>query len=746
MKKFNKIVSLLLALVMLLSLAACGGNKTPAADSTEGNNAPEATSGNVASGEYVSPYAGIEDYDELSEAIYNDVLGEYYEYYTAAKEASNVSERQALMAIAEAKLMEAAVMLPIYSAGGNYAMNRKAPYTNSSIQWGYSEYRYNTALVTEEPLVGADYVEMKVKWAELKGTGTYLEWAKQYLTDKGYTLKNTYTFNDTVQPEIWDCLASSRATVGEYCAPTWEGLIYYDAENVMQPALAESWEESADGLTYTFHLRQGVKWVDQQGRELGEVTADDFVAGLQHMMDAMGGLEYLIEGIIKNASQYISGEVTDFAEVGVTAVDDYTLVYTLEAPCSYFMTMLNYSVFSPMNRAYYESQGGKFGAEYDASAADYTYGTTPSNIAYCGPYLVTNLTADSTMVFTANPAYWNAEATTIDVFTVLYNDGQDVTKTVNDFIAGTVDGVGLSSPTIEIAKAQALPEGYVSATGATNWYDEYSYIADTNATSYMGFLNVNREAMANVNDGAVASSKTEEDVVRSNAALQNVHFRRAVCMAVDRGAYNAQSTGEELKYVRLRNSYTPATFVYLEEEVTVDINGTATTYAAGTPYGQIMQDQIDADGVAITVYDPAANDGIGAGDGFDGWYNVENAAAELAIAVEELAAQGIEVSAANPITIDYPVWVSNSTYANKGQSLKQSVEAALGGAVIINIVDCVSADEWYYTGYYTSYGYEANYELYDLSGWGPDFGDPQTYLDTFLPEYAGYMVKCIGIY
>ena len=737
MKKFTKIMSLILALVMMLSLAACGGEK-PSTDETK------PADGAVS---YVDPYADLaDDYDALSEALYNDVLGEYYEVYMAAFEAETVSERQALMAIAEAKLMESAVMLPIYSAGGNYAMNRKAPYTTSSIQWGYSSERYNTALVTEEPLVSEDYIEMKVKWNEMKGTGEYLEWAKNFLVEKGYTLTDTYTFNDSVQPETWDCLSSSRATVGEYCALTWDGLVAYDAENQMVPALAESWTISEDGLTYTFKIREGVMWVDYQGRELAEITADDWVAGMQHMCDAQGGLEFLVQGVIAGVNEYITGEITDFAEVGVKALDKYTLEYTLEKPTSYFMTMMNYSVFAPLNREFYQSQGGKFGADFDASAADYVFGTTPNNIAYSGPFLVKNVTKDSTMLFEANPAYWAPETMYTKTVKVLYNDGSDVTKTVQDFIAGTVDGAGLTSATVEIAKATALPEGYVSAKGATNWFDEYSYVADTNATSYMGFLSINRTATANTNDGACATTKTEEDITRSEAALRNVHFRRALCMSVDRGTYNAQSTGEELKMVRLRNSYTPGNFVYLEEEVTVDINGTATTYPAGTPYGVIMQDQIDADGVDITVWDPTANDGVGSGDGFDGWYSVENATAELALAVEELAAQGIEISAENPIYIDYPVYVASSTYLNKGNALKQSVEATLGGAVIMNIVECNTSDEWYYTGYYTGYGYEANYELYDLSGWGPDFGDPQTYLDTFLPDYAGYMIKCIGIY
>ena len=75
-----------------------------------------------------------------------------------------------------------------------------------------------------------------------------------------------------------------------------------------------------------------------------------------------------------------------------------------------------------------------------------------------------------------------------------------------------------------------------------------------------------------------------------------------------------------------------------------------------------------------------------------------------------------------------------------------TVQAVRDGFIQINLVECVGDDDWYYAGYYTDYGYEANYDIYDLSGWGPDYGDPSTYLDTFLPDYAGYMIKCIGIF
>ena len=746
MKKFNKFLSLMLVLAMMLSLAACGGKtETPAA-----TEAPAAAETEAAAVTYVDPYADLrEDYDALSEAVYNDVLGEFYAIYEEAKAAETVSERWALMAIAEAKLMEDALMLPTTTRGGLYAISRVAPYTYSPCLWGLDIDRYAYVLVTTMPITEEHRNEMKAQWAELAGTGEYMAWAKQYLVDNGYELKDTYNIAETSFPRTWDVLSTSRAADSEAIVNTFDCLIAYDCENVMQPALAESWEVSEDGLTYTFHIRQGVKWVDSQGRELADLTADDFVAGMQHMMDAQGGLEYLV-GVagcnIKNADAYVSGDVTDFDEVGVKAVDTYTLQFTLETPCSFFMTMLNYSVFAPMNREYYTSKGGKFGADYDASASDYTYGLTPDDIAYCGAYLVSNLTDESTLTFSANPTYWNAENVNIKTLTWLYNDGSDPLKAINDCMSGVLDGVNLNSSTIEVAKTTALPAGYESAKGADNWFDEFRYVSSTDATSYMAFYNVYHQALENVTDQACKSTKTEEDVVRGNAAMQNVHFRRAVSFAVDRGSYNAQQAGEDLRLFSLRNSYTPGNFVSLEEDVTVSINGTDTTFAAGTYYGAIMQAQIDADGVAIKVWDPEAEAGIGSGDGFDGWYNPDAAVAELATAVEELAAIGVEVSAENPIYIDLPYPSNNVTYTNKANAFKQSVDAVLGGAVIINLTECVNYDEWYNTGYYTSYGYEANYDCYDLSGWGPDYGDPQTYLDTFLGDYAGYMVKCIGIY
>ena len=743
----RKIVSALLVMSMTASLVACGnsgsGSSDPADESVSVSSSASSESDASASSESDASASASseseaeaeesempEGYDETSTELYNEALGDFNDALATAKEAETVDERYALMAVAEGKLMESAMMYPLTSKGGMYAMYRMAPHTKDYTLWGSDQDRYHQYVVTTDFIKAEDYNEMRAKWDELKGTGTYESWVKEYLAGKGYTLKDSFSMPYASDPVTWDGLATSRAADNDAIINTYDGLMEYDVEGTLQPALAESYEVSDDGLTYTFHLRKGVKWTDSQGREVDTVKADDFVAGMQHMCDAQGGLEYLVQGVIKNVSQYISGEITDFDEVGVKAVDDYTLEYTLEEPCSYFMTMLGYTIFAPMSRSYYQSQGGKFGAEYDSSAADYQYGKDSNSIAYCGPYLVTNATAKNTIVFKLSDSYWNKDNVNIKTLTWLFNDQSDVTKMYTDAKAGTVDYVNLNTSTMETAKSEGL-------------YDQYAVVSDTDATSFMGFYNINRTATANANDGTTAkTTKSDEEIQRTNKALQNVHFRRAISFAADRGAYNAQQVGEDLKYTSLRNTFTPGYFVSLSEDTTIQINGTDTTFPAGTYYGEIVQKQIDADGVKIKVWD-AENK---TSDGFDGWYNPENAVEELNTAIEELAEEGITIDESNPIQVEYPYPSAVEVYTNKANSYKKSVEAALGGKVVINLVDAVDLDGWYYAGYYANYGYEANYDVYDVSGWSPDFGDPCTYLDTMLPDYEGYMTKCFGIF
>jgi len=724
MKKF---LAMLLALTMVLSLAACGAkNETPAPTAAPVVEATEAAL------VYADPFADVaDDYDELSAAVYELVLGEFNTYYQEALAESNVSKSRALMAVAEAKMLGAGVFLPTTSQGGQYAMTKVAPYTNTPVLFGNDEYRFHDRIVTNEPIEAAHYNEMKAKWAELAGTGTYEQFVKDYLAEKGYTTRDTATFYFDANVETWDVLATSYAADSEILVNTYDGLVEYDMENQAQPALSTEMTVSDDGLTYTFKIREGQIWVDNQGREVGKVTADDWVAGMQHVCDAAGGLEYLLGAgfaNIANADAYVAGEITDFAEVGVKAVDEYTLQYTLDKPTNYFPTMLSYGVFGPLCRSYYESMGGKFGDDFDSSAADYLYGKGPDSIAYNGPYVITSYTANNLIVYESNESYWNAEDNNLTKWTMMYTDGTDHQKMYDDFFNGVVDTFGMTTERVEIARAAGT-------------FDKYAYISDTNATTYCGFFNLRRAAFANYNDANVGvSKKTEEEIERAGAAMLNQNFRLALAMSMDRAIYNEQSVGSELKLTNLCNSYTPGTFVSLDEDTTISINGTDKTYPKGTFYGQIVQDQLDADGIQLTVWNGLTS------SGFDGWYNVEACREHLAAAVEELAALGMEISVENPVVLDFPVNTSSTVNVNQKQALKKSVEAASEGLIVVNLVEYATRDEYLAGTYRFSTGNEANFDFNDGSGWGPDYGDPSTYLGTMLPDYFGYMTKSLGIF
>ncbi len=714
----KKCLALLLVCVMALPWTACGKKE-----------------GDQSGHPFKDPYGG--DYDARSEGIYEDALGEFDTAYEAAQNAETLSQRYALMAVAEAKLLSSAVMLPLTAKGGNYAISRMAPYTAPYALWGNDADRYHNVLVTTQPISAVHREEMKAKWGQLRGSGEYEAWAKTYLTNKGYALKDTYTFGYTADPQTWDILATSRATDAEAIVNTYDSLYEYDSEGELQPALAKSYAvtKKDDGtVDYTFTLRSEVKWVDSQGRAVAAVKADDFVAGMQHMMDAAGGLEYLVSGVIVNADAYLSGAITDFSKVGVKAVDDTTLVYTLTEDIPYFMTMLGYNVFAPMSRSFYTAQGGKFGADFDPGAGSYGYGKGPDSIAYCGPYLVSNATAENTIVFEANPSYWNAKNVNIRTITWMYNDGKDALKAYTDTMSGTIDGAGLNASSVEKAKSDGV-------------FQSLAYVTAADATTGFAFCNLNRQAMNNFNDNTVAvSPKTEEQRIRGLAAMYNVHFRRAIAFAADRGAYNAQAVGEELKLTSLRNTFTPGNFVELEEETTIQIGGESVTYPAGTFYGEIMQDQLDADGIPVTVWDPKAEAGLGSSDGFDGWYSPENAKKELDTAISELAEQGVAISEDAPVYIDLPYFSGSNAHTNRAYAYKQSVEKSLGGCVRVNLLPCADIYDVYYAGFYISGGQEANYDVYDYAGWGPDYGDPQTYLNAILPHYQGDLTKMLGIF
>ena len=685
------------------------------------------------------------DYDDASDAIYEWNLGEFYDYYSTAKEElDDVDVRLALMAIAEAKLLESGVFMPIYGDGGSYAMSRVVPRSLTTTSWGLDEYKWYTYLVANEIITTEDRDALIALWGEAETADDYFTAAKAFLLDNGYTLSDTYDYYTSYDMETWDVIATSYTSDSYFISCTYAGLLEYDAKNVQQPALAESYEISDDGLVYTFHIREGVNWVDQQGRVVAPVTADDWVASMEHLIDNADELGYLMTSTdgcgIKNFDAYMAGEITDFSEVGVKALDDYTLEYTLENKFPAFITMMGYGCFAPLNRDFYKSQGGTFSTEGEEYTAG-NYGTAPDTIAYCGPYLVTNFTPQNVWSFAANPEFWNADAVNTQYVNFYYNDGSDTLRAYNEAVSGIVDACVFNASALVQAQ-QDIPEG----KDAT-YFDLYHYTTTNSATCYVAWLNLNRTAFANFNDatqGISSKADNAEEQARTREAMNNQNFRLALAYAFDRGAYNAVSVGEDLKYASLKNSYVPGTFATLANDVTVDVNGESTTFTAGQYYGEIMQAQLDADGYAIHVWDPTADGGVGSGDGFDGWYNVDNARAQLELAIAELAEVGVEVSAENPIHIDAFYFTGSEINTNTKQAYKQGIENALEGKVIVDLVAYDDSTVMQYAYYRNSTGAEANFDISHNSGWGPDYGDPQTFLDTIQPY--GYMTKNLGIY
>lgn len=715
-------------------------------------------------------------HNAISQAVYDEVFGEFYDLYMEARAIvgstdEDQAERYAKMAVAEAKLLNSATFSPLTSNGGQYAIGRLVPHTYTYVLWGNDMYRYHQALVTQELLAVSDREHVTEMYAQAQADGDtaaeYSAAVRAYLEGQGYHIKDTFTRAYNQDPSNYDVLATSMSVDSEALVNTYDGLMEYDEMSVLQPALADSYTVSEDNLTYTFHIRDGASWYNQSGDRYADVTADDFVAGFQHMLDAAGGLEYLVQGVVAGASEYIAG-TADFDQVGVKQVNENGepdengeyVQYTLEQETPYFMTMLSYSVFAPMNRAYFLSQGGGFGADYDETAEDYDYGKSASNILYCGPYRITNSTNRSTIVFSSYEGYWNYDNINLKTIKWLFNDGQDVTKAYTDVKAGTIDNSGLSESNIVSARSEKTTD--IHGNSGT-YFDLYHYVGQNDAATGMGFYNLNREAFANFNDATVAVSPKADDVVAQEVtrmAMQNVHFRRALTFAFDRKSWNTARSGADLALNNLINSFTPGTFVQLPVAVTVDINGTATSFPAGTYYGEIVQAQLDADNSPIVAWNPEADGGIGSSFGFDGWYHPEEAKAEMALAIEELNGQTvvdaegnpvlvdgeevtINISASNPVQIDYVNVSTVTVWNNMASAYEKSIEGVLD-EINVNLVAVNNESQWYYSGYYGQTGSDKNFDIDTTSLWAPDYGDPSTYLDTVTP--TGYMITSFGLW
>jgi len=189
-----------------------------------------------------------------------------------------------------------------------------------------------------------------------------------------------------------------------------DNLVEYDQYGILRPALALSWSSSKDGLTWTFKLRPGVKWLTSDGKEYGEVTAQDWVDSAKYILTKANASQTsdVLTGVIKNSDKYFKGGITDFSQVGVKAKDRYTLEYTLEKNVPYFLSMLSYVSFMPVNGKFLAETGTKFG-------------TSNKHILYNGAYLMPEYEPQSSRELVKNGKYWDAGNVHIKRLAYKYN-------------------------------------------------------------------------------------------------------------------------------------------------------------------------------------------------------------------------------------------------------------------------------------------------------------------------------------
>lgn len=187
-------------------------------------------------------------------------------------------------------------------------------------------------------------------------------------------------------------------------------LIEYNEYGIAEPCLATEWSVSDDGLTWTFKLREGVKWYNSDLEEYAEVTANDFVSGIKWILTPANESSNvdIINSVILNAREYFDGTITDFSQVGVKAVDDYTLEYTLSKPCPYFLSMLTYVAFMPVNEQFLAETGELFGTSNDT-------------VLYNGAYYCTSWEPQSEFIWERNPNYWDVAKVFIKTVYGKYN-------------------------------------------------------------------------------------------------------------------------------------------------------------------------------------------------------------------------------------------------------------------------------------------------------------------------------------
>ena len=487
----------------------------------------------------------------------------------------------------------------------------------------------------------------------------------------GSSGEQTFSYVYTQDPDTLDYSISNKKSTSEFTGNAIDGLLEVDKYGNLIPSLAKDWTVSKDGLTYTYKLRKGVKWMTSEGEEYGEVKAQDFVTGLKHAADKKSQAIYLVQKSVKGLDDYVSGKTTDFSTVGVKAIDDYTVQYTLSQPESFWNSKTTMGILMPVNGEFLKSKGDNYGQ-----------GTSPSSILYCGPYLIKSITSKSSAILEKNPTYWDADNVKISKVKLTYYDGQDSESLIRGFDNG------------DYTVARVFPNGSNYKSVEKKHKDDIVF-TDQGSSTYNLSFNIDRQAYE------ITKKTTDAQKASTKKAILNKDFRQAIMFAFNRKAYVAQTNGEAGANKVIRNTFTPPNFVQID----------------GKQFGDAVEKDLEAYGDEWK--------GVSVADGKDTLYNPSKAKEEFAKAKAELQSQGVEF----PIHLDLP---TSSTYTEgikQAQSFKQSIESTLGAENVVIDLNMVSEDDLQRVTYFAENASQQDWDLNNNLGWGPDYTDPSSYID-----------------
>ena len=519
----------------------------------------------------------------------------------------------------------------------------------------------------------------------LLGAGLTLA-AAILLTACGQSASDDKTYSSTfgADPTTFNYLLDYSGDNTNVITNLVDGLLENDNYGNLVPALAEDWSVSKDGLTYTYKLRQDAKWFTADGEEYAPIKAQDFVTGVKYAADNKSQALDLIQNSIKGLDDYVTGTNSDFSNVGVKALDDYTVQYTLTRPESFWNSKTTNSILFPVNEEFLASKGKDFGT------------LKPDSILYSGPYLLKDFTSKSSIEYVKNSHYYDQEKVTIEKVKLAYFDGSDQDLTIRNFESGAYSSAGVYPNSSNFAKTKEKYKDNIvySLQDATSWY--YNF-------------NVNRGAYNHT------AKTSDEQKQATQAAVSNKNFRQAINFAIDRTAYSAQSNGEEAAKNTLRNSLVPPTFVQVGDKT----------------FGETVASKLVNYGTQWS--------NMNLEDAQDGYFNKEKAQAQFAEAKKELEAQGVTF----PIHLDLPVDQVNKTLLSGTNSIKQSIESTLGSENVVVDVIQLSTDDYTNATAQAPTPADHDYDL-NLDGWSADYQDPSTYLNPFNSE-DGFYLKILGL-